>query len=59
MGAWKFIRAQLDEVLEKAKIKKQVEYIGRPRSASPAVGYLYVHTKQQEVLVKEALGVDN
>lgn len=56
MGAWKFVRPHLDTALEKAEIKKHVRYIGRDRSASPAVGYLYVHNKQQEDLVAEALG---
>lgn len=55
MGAWKFIRHQLDSCLEKAGIKAQVSYTGRERSASPAVGYLYIHNKQQEALVHEAL----
>ena len=55
MGAWKFIRHQLDSCLEKAGIKAQLSYTGRERSASPAVGYLYIHNKQQEALVEEAL----
>ena len=55
MGAWKFIRHQLDSCLEKAGIKAQVSYTGRERSASPAVGYLYIHNKQQEALAHEAL----
>jgi 2-oxoglutarate dehydrogenase E1 component len=54
MGAWKFIRHQLDSCLEKASIKVQVSYTGRERSASPAVGYLYIHNKQQETLLEEA-----
>ncbi len=59
MGAWKFIRPHLDSSLEKAGIKAQVKYIGRERSASPAVGYLYIHNKQQEILVNDALGTQN
>ena len=57
MGAWKFIRPHLDRTLEKAGINIRVEYIGRERSASPAVGYLYVHNKQQEDLISQALGI--
>ena len=57
MGAWKFVRPHLDTVLEKVGLKKYVHYIGRERSASPAVGYLYVHNKQQEDLVERALEV--
>ena len=59
MGAWKFIRPHLDRTLEKAGINIRVEYIGRERSASPAVGYLYVHNKQQEDLVSQALGISD
>ncbi|MFK7968341.1 MAG: 2-oxoglutarate dehydrogenase E1 component [Rickettsiaceae bacterium] len=59
MGAWKFIRPHLDLTLEKAGSKIRVEYIGRVRSASPAVGYLYVHNKQQEDLVSQALGISD
>jgi 2-oxoglutarate dehydrogenase E1 component len=57
MGAWKFIRPRLDDAIEKAGLKKHVHYVGRERSASPAVGYLYVHDKQQEALAREVLGV--
>ncbi len=57
MGAWKFIRPHLDLALEKAGINLRVNYVGRERSASPAVGYLYVHNKQQEDLVNKALGI--
>ena len=55
MGAWKFMRPQLDEALRKAGINRQVTYQGRVKSASPAVGYLYLHNKQQTALVEEAL----
>ncbi|MGS9154800.1 hypothetical protein ACQWFV_25815, partial [Salmonella enterica subsp. enterica serovar Infantis] len=33
-------------------------YAGRLACASPAVGYMYVHQKQQQVLVNDALNVD-
>jgi 2-oxoglutarate dehydrogenase E1 component len=55
MGAWKFIRPLLDLQLKAAKVDKNIEYIGRMEAASPAVGYLYAHNKQQDALVDEVL----
>ncbi len=34
---------------------QKLAYAGRPASASPAVGYLSVHNKQQQALVNAAL----
>ena len=35
-----------------------LRYAGRPASASPAVGYMSVHQKQQQDLVNDALNVE-
>lgn len=51
MGAWRFIKPYLEDV-----IGKVILYSGRPDSASPSTGYLYEHNKEQEKLVKQALG---
>ncbi len=43
MGAWGFIRPLLQQLLPKGK---EIEYVGRERSASPAAGSLALHKKQ-------------
>jgi len=32
-----------------------LKYVGRPHSASPAVGYYAVHVEEQKALVNEAI----
>jgi 2-oxoglutarate dehydrogenase E1 component len=36
----------------------ELNYAGRPASASPAVGYMSVHLKQQKALISDALTLD-
>jgi 2-oxoglutarate dehydrogenase E1 component len=50
-GAWSHIMQQLQELYP----ERQVRYIGRPASASPATGSLRVHRRQQEELIAAAL----
>ncbi|ABV78752.1 alpha-ketoglutarate decarboxylase [Rickettsia bellii OSU 85-389] len=57
MGAWRYITSHLNNALKEAGINNEFKYIGREESASPAVGSLQAHNKQQEKLLKEALGV--
>lgn len=54
-GAWYCSQHNLREVLP---AKASLRYAGRPASASPAVGYLSVHQKQQQALVNDALTID-
>lgn len=51
MGAWDFLDSRLLGDLAKGQ---KLEYIGRPASASPAVGSSRRHAQQQEDLVKKA-----
>lgn len=41
MGAWEFIHPQLQKL-----ISKEIQYVGRPRSASPAAGSYALHKTQ-------------
>ncbi|MDF7680245.1 2-oxoglutarate dehydrogenase E1 component [Enterobacteriaceae bacterium ESL0689] len=54
-GAWYCTQHHFREVIP---FGAAVRYAGRPASASPAVGYISVHQKQQQDLVNDALNVD-
>lgn len=57
MGSWQFIKPYIEKSLADAGIKAKIEYAGRKPAASPAVGYLYVHNKEQESLINQALNI--
>lgn len=52
MGAWSFLSNQISELSN-----RKLHYCGRDAAASPAVGSLHVHKKEQEQLVKQAFTV--
>ncbi|MFN0011621.1 MAG: 2-oxoglutarate dehydrogenase E1 component [Phycisphaerales bacterium] len=52
MGAF----AHIDDVLRHVAGVKTLDYIGRPPSASPAVGSPYTHKAQQEAILTRAIG---
>jgi len=54
-GAWHRIQHYL---LKHLRDEQQLHYVGRPISASPAVGYLQLHNEQQKELVEAALASD-
>ena len=56
-GSWFFMlsRRHLAGCIQR---KHKLVYAGRDYSASPAAGYLNVHTSQQRALVETALGLD-
>lgn len=54
-GAWYSSQHNIRDCLS---AKQELTYAGRSSAASPAVGYLSVHLKEQEELVKKALGVN-
>lgn len=59
MGAWSFIAPYLEQVLcELGRDGERPAYIGRKTAASPAVGYLQIHEREQSALVHEALRLE-
>ncbi|MGK2960239.1 MAG: 2-oxoglutarate dehydrogenase E1 component [Candidatus Malihini olakiniferum] len=54
-GAWYCSQHYFREVIP---FRASLHYAGRPASASPAVGYISVHQKQQQDLVNDALNVN-
>jgi len=51
-GAWIAIQPYLSALLGK---EQTLRYVGRANSASPAVGYLSVHAKEQQAVIEEAI----
>jgi 2-oxoglutarate dehydrogenase E1 component len=51
-GAWYQIRHHLQACISD---RHELKYVGRPHSASPAVGYYTVHLQEQRALVDEAI----
>ena len=52
-GAWGMIRDELATCLAPGQ---ELTFASRPRSSSPAVGYLAKHNEQQQALIDQALG---
>jgi 2-oxoglutarate dehydrogenase E1 component len=52
MGAWTFMEPRLRRMF-----KREIAYAGRNASASPAVGALAIHKREQACLIAEALSV--
>jgi 2-oxoglutarate dehydrogenase E1 component len=56
MGAWTFVRPEIESILADIKHKqRRLLYVGRPAAASPATGLLRRHNREQAALVDEAL----
>ena len=52
MGAWTFVRERIEEALP---ISERLAYAGRDMRASPAVGSMRLHRKEQAELLAAAL----
>jgi 2-oxoglutarate dehydrogenase E1 component len=55
-GAWYNTRHNLERVVRQWQPELTIRYAGRPLSAAPAVGSMYLHAKEQAALVADALG---
>jgi 2-oxoglutarate dehydrogenase E1 component len=53
MGAWRFMAEQFRPLLEPTR--RELRYVGRPESASPATGSLKRHQEEQAEIAREAL----
>lgn len=53
MGAWRFMREAFEPLLEATG--RELLYVGRPESASPATGSGKRHQEEQAALVNDAL----
>jgi 2-oxoglutarate dehydrogenase E1 component len=51
MGAWRFMSEQFQNVLE----RRDIRYVGRPESASPATGSSKRHQQEQSEILNDAL----
>jgi 2-oxoglutarate dehydrogenase complex dehydrogenase (E1) component-like enzyme len=56
MGAWRSLRHRLEEAAAHAPYAATVQYVGRPWRASPSEGYPGLHLREQDRIVREALG---
>ena len=56
MGAWRSLRHRLEEAAAHAPYAATVQYVGRSWRASPSEGYPGLHLREQDRIVREALG---
>jgi 2-oxoglutarate dehydrogenase E1 component len=54
MGAWRAIRHRLEEATPNGV---PLVYVGRPWRASPSEGYPTAHLREQDRIVRAALGL--
>ena len=53
MGPWRFVREQIQPLLDPAQ--RDLHYVGRPESASPATGSGKRHQQEQAEIMRDAL----
>ena len=57
MGAWRAIRHRLEEARGRSDLP--LRFVGRPWRASPSEGYPTAHLREQDRIVRAALGVES
>jgi 2-oxoglutarate dehydrogenase E1 component len=57
MGPWRSVRHRLDEAARFGSAVPSVTYVGRTWKASPSEGYPTAHQREQDRIVRMALGV--
>ncbi|MGL6280726.1 MAG: 2-oxoglutarate dehydrogenase E1 component [Gaiella sp.] len=57
MGAWRPLRHRLDQAAREGSRVQAVTYVGRTWKASPSEGYPTAHQREQDRIVRAALGV--
>jgi 2-oxoglutarate dehydrogenase E1 component len=55
MGAWRFLREQIQPLLDSSG--RELRYVGRSESASPATGSAKRHQQEQAEILDEALTI--
>jgi 2-oxoglutarate dehydrogenase E1 component len=57
MGPWRSIRHRLEDAARTSTAGASVAYVGRPWRAAPSEGYPTAHLREQDRIVRAALGV--
>src|SRR5262249_25643321 len=55
MGPWRFLKEQIQPLLDNSR--RELRYVGRSESASPATGSLKRHQQEQAEILDEALTI--
>jgi 2-oxoglutarate dehydrogenase complex dehydrogenase (E1) component-like enzyme len=58
MGAWRPLRHRLEQAAREGSMVRAVTYVGRTWKASPSEGYPTAHQREQDRIVRAALGVN-
>lgn len=55
MGAWRFVGPRIGDLLDQmGRSNLRIRYVGRKEAASPAAGYMKLHTREQAQLIEDA-----
>ncbi|CAL4322058.1 2-oxoglutarate dehydrogenase E1 component [Buchnera aphidicola] len=53
-GSWNYVKSYFKKIMFK---NQKISYVGRSKSASPATGFLYIHQKEQQKIIFDALNI--